>query len=226
MTSTSLGQLAERFGLELDGDPEHSIRGLATLTGATADTLGFLANPNYVSQLTTTQAGAVILTSQHAERFSGNKLISVDPYVSWARIAAHLHPPPAATPGIHPGACIAEGSAIDPSASIGAQVSIGSGCRIGARVVIGPGCVIEDGVTLADDVRLVARAFIGRDCQIGPRVLVHPGVVIGSDGFGLAFDRDHWIKVPQIGRVIIGADCEFGANTTIDRGAIEDTVLE
>ncbi|MEN1726832.1 MAG: UDP-3-O-(3-hydroxymyristoyl)glucosamine N-acyltransferase [Pseudomonadota bacterium] len=225
MSTISLGELAERFGLTLRGDPEQPISGLATLAGASHEQLSFLANPSYISQLESTSAGAVVLSADNAERYSGNALISPDPYVSWAHISSHLNPAPSAPPGIHDSAVIGEDCIIDASASIGPNVSIGSGVRIGSRVVIGPGCVIEDGVTLADDARLVAQVFIGRESCIGERVLVHPGVVIGADGFGLAFERDHWIKVPQIGRVIIGADCEIGANTTIDRGAIEDTVL-
>jgi len=226
MTAATLGELAERFELELRGNGDHSVQRLAPLSSASPDSISFLANPAYLSQLEQTRAGAVILGQAHLERFDGNALISTNPYVSWARVAAHLHPEPDTPPQRHPSASIAADCEIDPSASIGAQVSIGSGCRIGPRVRIGPGCVLEDGAILHDDVRLVARVFIGRDCDIGARTLIHPGVVIGADGFGLAFDRDHWIKVPQVGRVVIGTDCEIGANTTIDRGAIEDTVLE
>ena len=226
MTPISLQALADRFELELHGDPYHQISALATLQQARPDTLGFLANPNYLPQLESTRAGAVVLSEQHADRFHGNRLVSRDPYLSWARIAAYLHPTPTAAAGIDATASIAEGCHIDPSASIGPQVSIAADCQIGERVVIGPGCVIEEGVRIAGDCRLVARVFIGRGCRLGERCLIHPGAVIGADGFGLALEEDHWIKVPQLGRVVIGPDCEVGANTTIDRGAIEDTVLE
>lgn len=221
-----LGELAERFELTLSGDPEHRIRGLNTLAAAGSDQLTFLANPAYIPQLKRCRAGAVILGQAQAGRFDGNALISTNPYVSWARVAAFLHPAPGQQPGQHPSAVVAAGCRIADSASIAAQASIGAGCTIGERAVVGPGCVLEPGCTIGADARLVARVFVGQDCQLGERVLVHPGAVIGADGFGLAFDRDHWIKVPQMGRVIIGNDCEIGANTTIDRGAIDDTVLE
>lgn len=226
MTSISLKALADRFDLELQGDPDHRITGLATLDQALPDSLGFLANPTYLPQLKATRAGAVVMTDAHADRFHGNRLISPNPYVSWARIADFLYPAPTAAAGIDATASVADDCHIDATASIGPQVSIAAGCRIGARVVIGPGCVIEEGAIIADDSRLVARVFVGRDCRLGARSLIHPGVVIGADGFGLAFETDHWIKVPQLGRVVIGPDCEVGANTTIDRGAVEDTVLE
>jgi len=225
MNPIDLGSLAERFELSLTGDRGHVVSGLATLKYATPDDLAFLANPSYASQLADCRAGAVILGAEHAGRFTGNCLISKDPYVDWARVSGFLNPPPAATAGIHPSAVIASDAAIADSASIGAQVSIGTGCRIGERVTIGPGCVLENDVEISDDARLVARVFIGHRSRLGKRVIVHPGVVIGADGFGLAFERDHWIKVPQLGRVVIGDDCEIGANTTIDRGAIDDTEL-
>ncbi len=225
MTPTDLGSLADRFELCLEGDRAFVIRGLATLENATNEDLAFLANPSYFSQLADCQAGAVILGAEHARGFCGNRLISQDPYVDWARITRFLNPPPLASAGIHPSAAIGRDVDIAESASIGAQVSIGDGCRIGERVTIGPGCVLEDQVEIGSDSRLVARVFIGQRCCLGQRVIVHPGVVIGADGFGLAFERDHWIKVPQLGRVLIGNDCEVGANSTIDRGAIEDTEL-
>jgi len=222
----SLGALVDRFGLELEGDPDTPIRGLGTLRSAGPDELGFLANRAYADQLEDCRAAAVILSAPDAERFDGNRLISANPYADWARIADLLHPTPRQAAGIHPSASIGTESRIDPTATVGANVSIGDGVSIGARVVVGPGSVIEDGVEIGADSRLVAQVFIGRDCRIGERVIAHPGVVIGADGFGLAFDRDRWLKVPQLGRVLIGDDCEIGANTTIDRGAVDDTVLE
>ncbi len=228
MTSTGieLADLAERFQLELRGEAEHRVSGLATLASARPDQLGFLANPAYARLLADCRAGAVVLAADQAARYSGNCLISKNPYADWARIAAFLHPPPSHPPGVHPSAAIAADVKLPANATVSAQVSIGSGCRVGERVVIGPGCVIEDGVNIGDDSHLVARVFVGRNCHLGQRVIIHPGVVIGADGFGLAFDQGHWIKVPQMGRVILGDDCEVGANSTIDRGAIDDTVLD
>ncbi|WP_376692731.1 UDP-3-O-(3-hydroxymyristoyl)glucosamine N-acyltransferase [Wenzhouxiangella sp. EGI_FJ10409] len=225
MQETTLKALAERFGLTLRGDPEHRVDSLATLTTAGPGDVSFLANAAYTPQLAACRAGAVIIGEALSERWSGNALISQNPYASWARIADHLNPRPVAAPGIHSTAVIAADARIDPSASIGPHVSVGERASIGRNVVVGAGCVIENGVSIGDDSRLVARAYIGTNCRLGQRVLVHPGVVVGADGFGLAMDAGQWIKVPQLGAVVIGDDCEIGANTTIDRGAIEDTVL-
>ena len=221
-----LGDLAEFFGLGLEGNPDHLICGLNTLASAGPEQLAFLANPAYLAQLGQSQAGAVILAAAQAGRFDGNRLISKNPYVDWARVATFLHATPTTEPGCHPSAVIGADCQISASASIGPLVSIGAGCQIGERVVIGPGSVIEAGCQIGADSRLVARVFLGHASHLGQRVLVHPGAVIGADGFGLAFDQGHWIKVPQMGKVVIGDDCEIGANTTIDRGAIENTVLE
>jgi UDP-3-O-[3-hydroxymyristoyl] glucosamine N-acyltransferase len=129
-------------------------------------------------------------------------------------------------PGVHPTALIAPGAHIDPSAQVAALATVGAGSIVGARSYIGPYCHLDEGVTLAEDVRLVARVTVCRGAQLGARLVVHPGVVIGSDGFGFASERGAWLKVPQVGSVRIEADVEIGANTTIDRGAIEDTVIE
>jgi len=225
MHKTTLKALAEQFGLTLRGDPDHRVGSLATLAAAGPGDVSFLANPAYARHLSECRAGAVIIGEQLAGRWSGNALVSDNPYASWAKVAAHLNPHPAAEPGTHPSAVVASGAEIDPTASIGPHTSIAAGTRIGANVSIGAGCVIGENVVIGDDSRLVARAYIGPGCRLGQRVLVHPGVVIGADGFGLAMDAGSWVKVPQLGAVVIGDDCEIGANTTIDRGAIEDTEL-
>lgn len=225
MQKITLKALAEKFDLELAGDPDHVITSLATLSAAGPQDLAFLANPAYARELPECRAGAIVLDENMRERWHGHALVSADPYVSWAKIADFLHPQPRPQAGRHPGAVVADSARVHASASIGPHVSIGAGAVIGKNVVVGPGCVIEDNVTIGDHARLVARVYIGPGCELGKRVLVHPGVVIGADGFGLAMDRGRWIKVPQMGAVIIGDDCEIGANSTIDRGAIEDTVL-
>ncbi|RFF27099.1 MULTISPECIES: UDP-3-O-(3-hydroxymyristoyl)glucosamine N-acyltransferase [unclassified Wenzhouxiangella] len=225
MQDTTLKALADRFGLTLRGDPDHRVGSLATLATAGPQDVSFLANPSYATQLAECRAGAVIIGEALAERWDGNALISSNPYATWAKVAAWLSPRASTEPGKHPTAVVGERASIDPSASIGPHVSIGTRAHIGANVVIGPGCVVDDDVSIGDDSRLLARVYVGPGCQLGQRVLVHPGVVIGADGFGLAMDAGHWIKVPQLGAVVIGDDCEIGANTTIDRGAIEDTEL-
>jgi UDP-3-O-[3-hydroxymyristoyl] glucosamine N-acyltransferase len=153
-------------------------------------------------------------------------LLCANPYATYARIATLLHPPPPLAPGVHPTALIAAGARIDPSAEIGAYSSIAPGVSVGARALVGPHCQLAAGVTLAEDVRLIARVTLGQGVQVGARSVLQPGVVIGADGFGFAPEKGTWLKVPQIGSVRLGADVEVGANTTIDRGAIEDTVIE
>jgi UDP-3-O-[3-hydroxymyristoyl] glucosamine N-acyltransferase len=221
-----LDELTQRFGLELRGDGARAITGVATLAAATPDQIAFLANPQYRAQLQHTDAGAVILRADDAGQCRTAALVAHDPYVAFARIAALFERAPAAPQVIHPSAVVAHDASVDTTASIGAHCVIESGSRIGAGAIIGPHCVIGPDCTIGEDCRLVARVTLVTRVVLGRRVLVHPGAVIGSDGFGLAFDRDHWIKVPQLGGVQIGDDCEIGANTTIDRGALGDTVLE
>lgn len=225
MQSITLKELADRFGLTLRGDPQHRVRSPATLATAGPTDLSFLANPAYARDLGKCRAGAIIIGESLAERWAGNALISNNPYASWARAAGLLQPQRSSAPGVHPSAVISEGAEVDTDSSIGPHVSIGRGSRIGPGVTIGPGCVIGEDVAVEADTRLVARVFIGDGCRLGKRVIVHPGAVIGADGFGLAMESGHWIKVPQLGAVVLGDDCEIGANTTIDRGAIEDTEL-
>ncbi|MBV6422501.1 MAG: UDP-3-O-acylglucosamine N-acyltransferase [Steroidobacteraceae bacterium] len=222
----SLGELAVRFGCELRGDPDLAVERVATLATAGPDAVAFVANPKYRAQLATTRAAAVIVDAATAQATGRPVLIAANPYATYARIAAVLHPAPRFAPGAHPTAWIAPLAQVDGSAHIGAHVSIGEGVQVGPRVVIGPGCVIEDGCELAADVRLVARVTVCRGTRIGARTLVQPGAVLGADGFGFAPERGTWVKVPQLGRTLIGEDVEIGANTTIDRGAIGDTVIE
>ena len=224
--SVSLGELAVRFGCELRGDPDLRVERVATLAGAGPAALAFLVNPKYRHLLADTRAGAVVLGAADAAGVTCPVLIAPNPYATYARIAAVLHPAPAASPGVHPTAWVAPLAQIDGSAHVGPHSSVGGGTRIGARAVVGPGCVIEGDVEIAEDVRLVARVVICRGTRIGTRTIVQPGAVIGGDGFGYAPERGAWVKVPQVGRVVIGADVEIGANTTIDRGAIDDTVIE
>ena len=224
--SLSLGELAVRFGCELRGDPDARVTGVGTLANAAPGTLAFLANPLYRDQLAATRATAVVITGEAVGECRTAALVCPNPYATYARIAALLHPPAPLVPGVHPRAVVARGAHVDPSAEVGALAVIAAGVTVGPRCLVGPQCVLESGVTLDCDVRLVARATLGRGVQIGPRTIVQPGVVIGGDGFGFAPEHGTWLKVPQVGSVRVGADVEIGANTTIDRGAIEDTVIE
>jgi UDP-3-O-[3-hydroxymyristoyl] glucosamine N-acyltransferase len=148
------------------------------------------------------------------------------PYLTYARIATFLHPPPSAVPGIAAGAVVAASAEVSPSAEVGPNAVVGDGCKIGRDAVIGPGCVLGRHVTIGAGTRLVARVTVLDDVTIGARCVVHPGAVIGADGFGFAPDNGKWLKIPQIGAVVVGDDVEIGANTTIDRGTIESTVIE
>jgi UDP-3-O-[3-hydroxymyristoyl] glucosamine N-acyltransferase len=218
--------LADRFGLELRGDPDLTIEGVATLARAERGQLAFLANTRYRSQLADSQASLVVLRAEDAEAAPGAVLIAKDPYTAFAKMAALFDSRPARTPGIHPSAVIDPSARIAASAHIGPFVAVGAHSVIGEGCIVGPGCVIGDDCTVGDDSELIARITLVTRVRLGKRVLVHPGAVIGADGFGLAMDSGHWIKVPQLGGVVIGDDCEIGANTTIDRGALDDTVLE
>lgn len=218
--------LADRFGLELRGDPDLTIEGVATLARAERGQLAFLANTRYRSQLADSQASLVVLRAEDAEVAPGAVLIAKDPYTAFAKMAALFDSRPARTPGIHPSAVIDPSARIAASAHIGPFVAVGAHSVIGEGCIVGPGCVIGDDCTVGDGSELIARITLVTRVRLGKRVLVHPGAVIGADGFGLAMDSGHWIKVPQLGGVVIGDDCEIGANTTIDRGALDDTVLE
>ncbi len=221
-----LSELSGRFGLTLRGDANHQVSGVGTLEAAGPQDVSFLSNRKYLAQVSSTRAGVVILKPDDASKCKVNCLLSDDPYVSYARIADlfDYRTPPA--PGIHSSAVV------DQSASIGEQVYIGPNVVIEAGTIIGPGCRIGPGSVvgldceIGQDSFLAANVTLTEKIRIGKRVIIHPGAVIGADGFGLAFVKDHWQKVPQLGNVVIGDDCEIGANSTIDRGAIEDTVLE
>jgi len=222
----TLGELAVRFGCELRGDPAVYVARVAALQEATADAVGFVANPKYLRQLATTRAGAVIVDAATAARCPVAALIAKNPYATFARIATLLHPRAPIVPGSHPSAVIDATAIIDSSASIGPHCVIGAGARIGARVEVGAGSIVMAEAVLNADTRLVARVTVCERVRIGERCIVHPGAVIGADGFGNAMDAGAWVKVPQLGAVVIGNDVEIGANTTIDRGAIGDTVIE
>ncbi len=224
--AVTLGELAVRFGCELRGDPGVRIEGVATLAAAGPATLAFLANPRYRAQLEKTAAAAVIVNAAAAEAAPCAVLVSENPYATYARIAQLLYPPPPLNPGVHPSAVVHPQARVDPSAEVAALAVVESGAVIGARAYVGPHCVIAGGARLSEDVRLVARVSVGARVRIGARTIVQPGAVLGGDGFGFAPDQRGWVKVPQLGSVQIGTDVEIGANTTIDRGAIEDTVIE
>ncbi len=223
--SLTAAALAERFGLDVRGDAARSVRGVATLARAGADELAFLSNPRYRPQLADTAAGIVVMREADADGYAGTALVARDPYVAYARIAALFEPTARAPAGIHPSAVVDPSAQVHASASIGPQVCIGANARIGAGAHIGPGCVIGEDCEVGDGCDLVARVTLVTRVRLGQRVTIHPGAVLGAAGFGLAMDAGRWINVPQLGGVVVGDDCDIGANTTIDRGALDDTVI-
>ncbi|HKT72012.1 MAG TPA: UDP-3-O-(3-hydroxymyristoyl)glucosamine N-acyltransferase [Steroidobacteraceae bacterium] len=222
----SLGELAVRFGCELRGEPDALVERVATLTNADARSVAFLAEERNRRQLMETRAGVVVLDRESAADCPTAALICSNPRATFARIVALLHPAPTQAAGIHPNAVVAPSARIDPSARVGAFSVIGERVEIGADAVIGPHCSLEQDVKLAQGVRLVARVTLCHGVQIGARTLIQPGAVVGADGFGFAREDGQWLKIPQVGTVRVGPDVEIGANTTIDRGAIEDTIIE
>jgi len=219
----TLAEIAARLGGDVLGDPTTRIVQVATLASAGEGNIAFLANRRYRSQLQTTKAAAIILAPDAADGFAGPRIVTANPYSYYARVASLLNPEAAVVGGVHP-AAVSE-SELPASVTVGPQVSIGRNVVLGENVRIHAGCVIGDGVTIGADSVLYPRVTIYHGCRIGQRAIVHSGAVIGADGFGFAPDGKEWIKIPQIGVVVIGDDVEIGANTTIDRGALDDTVI-
>ncbi len=218
-----LDEIVARLGGELRGDGSVVISQVGTLAAAGAGQIGFLANPKYRRQLSGTRAAAVIVPPQAADDTSLPRIVVANSYAYYARVAALLNPAALPASGIHPSAVV--GSTVPASVSIGANAVVGEGVSLGENVVLFPGVVIGDGVSIGAGTRIYPNAVVYRDCVIGERVVIQAGAVIGSDGFGYAKENGRWLKIPQIGRVVIGNDVEIGANTTIDRGALEDTVI-
>lgn len=221
----TLDEIVARLGGELLGDGGLEVRGVATLDEAGPDQIGFLANPKYRTKLATTKAGAVILAPQSVSECRSSAIITSQPYLYYARVAQWLHPQSRPIAGVHSSAVV-EGQ-VSESASIGANVRIGRGTTICDEVVIEANCCIGDDCIVGAGTWLHAGVSVYAHSRIGARAIIHSGAVIGADGFGFARDKDgSWVKIPQTGKVVIGDDVEVGANTTIDRGALGDTVIE
>lgn len=224
MTYT-LAELAKCSGADLHGDGSCVITGVGTLQSALDGQISFLTNSQYQKYLANTRASAVILRPQDLAACNTHALISDNPYLAYARVAACFMPPLEPVPGIHPQASVDDSAQIAASAQVDAGAVIGPQTVIGEHVIIGPNCVLGRQVQVGDSSRLVASVVLGDGIRLGNNCLLHPGAVVGSDGFGLANDAGVWVKVPQMGSVIVEDDVEIGANTTIDRGAIHDTVI-
>ena len=224
--SYTLREIATCFGGEVIGDPDTRIRQVATLENARPDTIAFLANERYRQQLKMTRAGAVILGTAMRDATDLPRVACGDPYAYFALVSGLLNPSRQSNPGTHATAVIDGSAVIAADAEIGPLAVVGKNVRVGAGCVIGSGCVVGDDVVLGTGVRLHANVTVYDKCVIGDRVILHSGAVIGADGFGIAMADERWVKIPQIGRVVIGNDVEIGANTTVDRGTIDDTIIE
>ncbi len=220
-----LDELANRLNARFRGDPATQISRVGTLERARVGDIAFLANRKYAAHLKTCRASAVIVSAGDADHTDLPVIIATNPYVAFARVAQWLNPEPVFSPAIHPTAVV-EG-VVPESVYVGAHAVIEQGAQIGENVIIGPGSVVGKHAKIGVRTKLHANVTIYHDCELGSDCIIHSGAVIGSDGFGFARDTDGtWIKIPQVGRVVIGDNVEIGANTTIDRGAIEDTVID
>ena len=224
--SYRLGELAERLGAELLGDPDITIDRVAVLGAAGPSAIAFLANRRYRPYLESTKAGAVILGPEFAQICPVPALVLDNPYLGYARAATLLSPAVEREPGIAPSAVVDSRATVAPDASIGAHCVIEAGARVGAGTSLDAGSFLGRGSSIGPHGRIAAAVVICRGVHIGARAIIHPGVVVGADGFGIANDNGTWVKIPQFGGVRVGDDVEIGANTTVDRGALEDTVIE
>jgi UDP-3-O-[3-hydroxymyristoyl] glucosamine N-acyltransferase len=204
----TLGQLASRLGGRVAGDPQTLIRQVGSLEHAAAGQITFFNSKKLQAKLAHTRAAAVILAPGNERLTALPRIVADNPYAYFARVSQLFNPVVSQPPGVHPSAVVAPGA------------------RLGKNVSIGAGCVVGDEVTIGDESCLYPRVVVYPKCSLGKRVIVHSGAVIGADGFGLAPEDGRWVKIPQIGGVRIGDDVEIGANTTIDRGALDDTVIE
>lgn len=223
----SLEELARRTGAELvGGDPAAVVDRVATLEGATAGAVSFLANPRYRRFLAKTQATAVVLSPNDREACPTAALVAANPYLVFARVAQLLavEEPPA--PGVHPTAVVDPGAVLAEDVSVGPHAVIEAQARLERGVVVGAGSIVGRRAHIGEHSRLAANVTVGHDVVVGARAILHSGVVLGADGFGFANDGGTWVKVPQTGTVRIGNDVEIGANTCVDRGALGDTVIE
>lgn len=225
MSVYSLQTLAEHLGAQLHGDGAVEVSAVATLEDAKSGQITFLSNAKYRKFLQQTQASAVLIKAEDLEFCPVTALVVKDPYVAFAKVAQLLDTTPDAASGIHPTAIIDNSAQIDPTAQLGPYVVVAKDAVIGAGVQIGAGCFIGEGAVIAAQCKIWPKVTIYHRVQLGERCIVHSGAVLGADGFGFANERGQWLKIPQVGTVIVGDDCEIGANTTIDRGALGDTVI-
>jgi UDP-3-O-[3-hydroxymyristoyl] glucosamine N-acyltransferase len=221
----TLAELARRFGAELRGSGETEIVDVAAFDRAGPGEISFVGDATHRRRLGSSRAAALVLSAADANGYRGNALVVEHPQLCFARIAAFMHPVAGARAGIHPSALVDPDARVATTAAVGAGALVEAGASVGDNVEIGPGCFIGRGATIAAGTRLTGHVWLGERCVLGRNCLVQPGVVIGGDGFGYVKDGARWMKVPQLGRVIVGDDVEIGANSTIDRGTLNDTEI-
>ena len=225
MSSIRLADLAQQLDAELHGDGDIAISGIASMQSATGGKITFLANSRYREQLAHCKADAVVLTEADLEWCHSAALVVKDPYLTYARMAQILDTTPSPAENIAPGAVISPTAKLGANVSVGANTVIESGVELGDNVVIGAGCFIGKNTRIGAGTKLWANVSVYHEVVIGQQCLVQSGTVIGADGFGYANDRGNWVKIPQLGSVVIGDRVEIGACTTIDRGALDNTQI-
>jgi UDP-3-O-[3-hydroxymyristoyl] glucosamine N-acyltransferase len=223
--SITVDELARRLEGRVRGDGGRKITSVAPLERAGASDLAFAADRRFLAALSRTTAGAVLVREAEAQHCIATVVIVRDPHLAFARAAAWLHPAPTAPAGVHDTAVVDASAQIAANAAIGARAVIGAGATVDDGARVGEGSYVGPGAHIGPGTQLLANVVIGAACILGRDCIVQPGAVVGADGFGYARDGERWIKVPQLGRVIIGDDVEIGANSTIDRGALDDTVI-
>jgi len=222
----TLGELAKQLDLVLTGNARTPVSGLASLTEAGPDELSFLSSEVHLPRLSSTRAAAVILHPEHAVDCPVNKLLAEDPYLAFARASRLFDRAPVGASGVHPGAWVAADASVHPQAAVGAGAVVEAGAVVAERAVLGAGVYLGHDAHVGADSRLYANAVVYHNVRIGKRCRVHAQAVLGADGFGFARGPGGWEKIHQLGGLRIGDDVEIGAGTTIDRGTLEDTVIE
>ncbi|KPK06012.1 MAG: UDP-3-O-(3-hydroxymyristoyl) glucosamine N-acyltransferase [Betaproteobacteria bacterium SG8_39] len=222
----TLSEIVAQLGGRVVGSADCRISQVGSLARATGEQISFVAHRRHLAELAKTRAGAVVLPTAFERDTTLPRIVADDPYLYFARVSRLLNPTPACVPGVDPAASVHPLARVSPSARIESGARVGARAEIGERAWIGAGCHVGEEARLGEDSRLYPTAVVYDRCVIGARVVLHAGVVIGADGFGYARDGQRWVAIPQIGRVLLGDDVEVGANTTIDRGAMDDTVIE
>lgn len=222
----SLHDIARHIDARIEGDSNAVISSISSLANATAGEIAFLSDDKYLTDLQNTCASAVIVKSEHQSHVQGNALIVNDPYLAFAKVAQLLDTTPDSATNIAPSAVIDPTVDLADNVHIGANVVIEAGATIKDNVQIGPGSVIGKNAVIGENTKLWANVTIYHQVRVGADCLIHAGTVIGADGFGYANEKGRWVKIPQLGTVVIGDRVEIGGATVIDRGALEDTIIE